>query len=159
VATFLHRLGRACYDRRWLVLAAWLVVLAAVGGSAAAFSKPFTSDVTIPGLESTEAYGTVQQRFGGGSSGDAATARVVVEVPAGQRVSDPADAQRLGALVQQLGRLPQVAAVSNPLDPARPTVSPDLRAAYVYFDNDQAGFAAKNALELKNMTAENEKKH
>lgn len=29
--------------------------------------------------------------------------------------------------------------------------SKDLRQIYVYFDNDQAGFAAKNALELKKM--------
>jgi uncharacterized protein YecE (DUF72 family) len=26
-----------------------------------------------------------------------------------------------------------------------------LRAAYVYFDNDQAGYAAANAMELKRM--------
>jgi uncharacterized protein YecE (DUF72 family) len=27
-----------------------------------------------------------------------------------------------------------------------------LKAVYVYFDNDQAGFAVKNAVELKSMT-------
>lgn len=32
--------------------------------------------------------------------------------------------------------------------------SPELKAAYVYFDNDQAGYAAANALELKRMLAE-----
>ncbi|TXR56055.1 MMPL family transporter [Quadrisphaera setariae] len=132
MATFLQRLGRACHSRRWLVLAVWLVVLAAVGGSAAAFSKPFTADVTIPGLESTKALSTLQERFGAAAAGgDGATARVVVQVPQGQTVTDPADAQRIGQLVAELGELPQVEGVSNPFDQASPTVSPDLRAAYV----------------------------
>ncbi len=29
-----------------------------------------------------------------------------------------------------------------------------LRAVYVYFDNDQAGYAARNALELKRLVEE-----
>lgn len=128
----LQRLGRACSSRRWLVLAVWLVVLAAVGGAAAAFSKPFTADVTIPGLESTRALTTLDERFGAAAGGgDGATARVVVELPEGQSVTDPANAQRLGALAAELGQLPQVVSASNPLDQANPTVSPDLRAAYV----------------------------
>ncbi len=130
MATFLQRLGRACYSHRWVVLTVWLVVLAAVGGSAAAFSKPFSSSVTIPGLESTEALGTVQERFGTGG-GDDASARVVVELPEGQSITDPANAQRLTALVTQLGQLPQVTAVSDPLSQTNPTVSQDLRAAFV----------------------------
>jgi uncharacterized protein YecE (DUF72 family) len=32
--------------------------------------------------------------------------------------------------------------------------SPTLTTAYVYFDNDQSGFAAKNALELRRLTGE-----
>lgn len=132
MATFLQRLGRACHSRRWLVLAVWLVVLVAVGGSAAAFSKPFTADVTIPGLESTKALSTLQERFGAAAGGGGgATARVVVELPQGQALTDPAQAQRLGQLVAELGKLPQVQGVSNPLDRSNPTVSPDLRAAYV----------------------------
>jgi len=133
VSFLLQRLGRACSSRRWLVLSVWLVVLVAVGGAAAAFGKPFTADVTIPGLESTRALTTVDERFGGAAGGgdDGATARVVVELPEGQTVTDPANAQRLGALAAELGQLPQVVAASNPLDQANPTVSPDLRAAYV----------------------------
>ncbi len=132
VSFLLQRLGRACSSRRWLVLAVWLVVLAAVGGAAAAFGKPFTADVTIPGLESTRALTTLDERFGAAAGGgDGATARVVVELPEGQTVADPANAQRIGALAAELGQLPQVVAASDPLDQANPTVSPDLRAAYV----------------------------
>ena len=29
----------------------------------------------------------------------------------------------------------------------------DLRSVYVYFDNDQAGYAAQNAIELKRMVS------
>ena len=36
---------------------------------------------------------------------------------------------------------------------ADPGVAAGLRAVYVYFDNDQAGYAVENALELKRLLA------
>ena len=49
MATFLYRLGRLAARRAWLTLAAWVAVLAALGGLVAGFATPPTSQITIPG--------------------------------------------------------------------------------------------------------------
>jgi RND superfamily putative drug exporter len=51
MATVLYRLGRASFRHRWLVLVLWIVVLGALGGAAAAFKGPTSSDFTMPGTE------------------------------------------------------------------------------------------------------------
>jgi RND superfamily putative drug exporter len=49
MASMLYRLGRWCADHVKTVVAAWLIVLAALGGAAAGFGTPPTPEVTIPG--------------------------------------------------------------------------------------------------------------
>ena len=49
MASLLHRLGRWCADHHWWTIAAWVAVLALVGGTAATFSKPLTTEFSIPG--------------------------------------------------------------------------------------------------------------
>ncbi|MCE0486146.1 MMPL family transporter [Ornithinimicrobium sediminis] len=49
MASLLHRLGRWCADHHWTTIAAWVAVLVLVGGSAAVFSKPLTTEFSIPG--------------------------------------------------------------------------------------------------------------
>ena len=48
MATFLYRVGRWCADHVKTVIAAWLIVLAALGGGAATFGTSPTPEVTIP---------------------------------------------------------------------------------------------------------------
>ncbi|MHA3700928.1 MMPL family transporter [Jatrophihabitans sp. YIM 134969] len=127
MATLLHRLARACFDRRGLVLVVWLIVLAGVGAAAATLSGPTTRQFDIPGQESTAAIAQLPQLFPGSGAG-LATARLVFEAPAGREVTEYASAIRTA--VDELGTAPQVAAASDPLDPATPAVSPDRRAAY-----------------------------
>ncbi len=49
MASLLYRLGRWCAHRPWLTMGAWVAVIAIVAGSAATFSKPLTSEFSIPG--------------------------------------------------------------------------------------------------------------
>lgn len=51
MATYLYRLGRLAARRAWAFVLAWILVLAGVGGAAAAFSKPLSTEITIPGTE------------------------------------------------------------------------------------------------------------
>jgi RND superfamily putative drug exporter len=128
VATVLYRLGRAAFRQRAIVLAIWLLALVGLGAGAVALSGKTVNTFSIPGQESTTALDLIDKRFGAGSSG--ATARVVILVPEGAKVTDPDQAARVAQLVQKLKTLPGVADASNPFDPQAPTVSQDLRAAF-----------------------------
>ncbi|QFZ19101.1 MMPL family transporter [Saccharothrix syringae] len=128
MATLLHRLGLASVRHRGPVVVAWLLVLLGIGVAAATLSDKTVSTFEIPGQESTTALDVVGEKFGGDAAG--AEAQVVVEAPDGGAITDPATAERVTALVGELGRLPGVASATNPLDPAAPVVSADRRAAY-----------------------------
>ena len=128
MATFLHRLGLGAVRHKALVMVAWLVALIAFGVGAATLSGTTVNTFSIPGQESTTALQLIRERFGAASAG--ANAQVVMEAPNGGKITDPANAARVAAVVAKLGKLPGVAAASNPLDPRAPTVSSDQRAAF-----------------------------
>ncbi len=129
MATALYRLGAACARRAVLVIVVWLLALVAVGAAAAGLRGTTVNTFDIPGLESTQALGRLQDTFPGAGS-TTATARVVFEVPAGQAVTDPQRAAAVAATVQRLTGADGVTAASDPFDATAPTVSPDRRAAF-----------------------------
>ncbi|MEV6300208.1 MMPL family transporter [Actinoplanes sp. NPDC051861] len=128
MATLLHRLGLASVRHRIIVTLAWLLALVAVGVGAATLSGSTANTFSIPGQESTTALDLMKDKFGAASAG--ATVQVVFEAPAGQKVTDPANAAQIAQVVGNLGKLPGVVAASNPLDPQAPAVSQDQGAAY-----------------------------
>ncbi|MEW1957155.1 MMPL family transporter [Kineococcus sp. NPDC059986] len=128
MATFLHRLGRASFRHKGLVIAVWVLLLALGGVGAATLSGKTVNTFEIPGQESTTALRIIGQEFGATAEG--ASAQVVLEVPAGQKITAPDNAAKVAGVVQALNALPGARGATNPLDQAAPTVSPDLRAAY-----------------------------
>lgn len=54
MATWLYRLGRFAARRAWVVISAWVLVLAIVGGSAALFMGTMSNNFTIPGTETQQ---------------------------------------------------------------------------------------------------------
>ena len=128
MATLLYRLGLGSARHRIVVIVAWLVALAAVAVGAATLAGTTVSTFKIPGQESTIALDLMTEKFGAASAGG--SAQVVMEAPAGGKITDPATAAKVGQVVGELTRLPGVAAATNPLDPRAPTVAPDQSAAY-----------------------------
>ena len=128
MATLLHRLGLASVRHKALVMVAWLVALVALGAGAATLSGKTVNTFEIPGQESTTALQLMRERFGAASAG--ANAQVVFEAPAGGKVTDPAVAGQVAAVVGKLAQLPGVVSATNPLDPKSPVVSRDQGAAY-----------------------------
>jgi putative drug exporter of the RND superfamily len=128
MATLLYRLGMGSARHRVVVIVAWLVALAAVAVGAATLSGTTVSTFKIPGQESTIALDLMTKKFGSASAGG--SAQVVLEAPAGGKITDPATAGKVAQVVGGLGRLPGAANVSNPLDPNAPAVSPDRSTAY-----------------------------
>jgi RND superfamily putative drug exporter len=111
MATLLYRLGRASFRRRKLVVALWLVLLAALGGAALAFQGPSSSDFTMPGTESQRAIDALQREFPEASG---ATGTIVVGAPAGGTLADPALKPAVEGLVKEASALPGVLGAVDP---------------------------------------------
>jgi len=126
VATFLYRLGRFSFRRRALVAAVWAAVLVALGLGALTLSGQLSNSVTIPGTESQRAIDQLTEKFPQANAGGA-TARVVIEAPAGTTVTDAKGKAAVEALVGQLKTAPKVAAVVDPFQAQ--SISPDRRVA------------------------------
>ena len=128
MARLLFRLGSGAHRHRLAVVLVWVLVLIGAGVGSATLAGSTTSSFNIPGQESTTALDLIDREFGSGAGG--ATAQVVVKAPAGQTLTDGPAAAEVAALVKTLNGLPGVASATNPLDPARPTVSPDRSTGY-----------------------------
>jgi RND superfamily putative drug exporter len=120
MATLLHRLGRACFGRRGLVVAVWLLLLALMGGAAAAFMGTTTNAFRMPGTESQRAMDALQKQFP-----QAAGATGTVVVTSDEKLT-PAD---VAPVVKDAAAIPDVVAAMDPFQ-AR-SVSQDGRYALV----------------------------
>ncbi|GHF84813.1 RND superfamily putative drug exporter [Amycolatopsis bartoniae] len=128
MATALYRLARFSFRRRRLVTAVWAAVLIVLGLGALTLSGQLTNSVTIPGTESQRAIDHLKERFPQASVGGA-TARVAIEAPAGQKLTDPVNQPTVEQLVNALKTAPKARTVSDPFQTKM--VSPDGRVALV----------------------------
>ncbi|MEU0119693.1 MMPL family transporter [Streptomyces bobili] len=127
MATFLYRVGRLAFRRRWYVALVWAAVLAAVG--LGAVKAPGASDerFSMPGIESQKAFDLMEQRFPGVSA-DGATARVVFVAPGGEKVTAADNRRAVEDAVADLADGPQVASAADPF--GAQAVSEDGTTAY-----------------------------
>ncbi|KUM40410.1 MMPL family transporter [Arthrobacter sp. EpRS71] len=128
MASFLYRLGKFSYRRRWLVISIWLAVMVAVGGSAAAFHGTMSNNFTIPGTETQQMADKLKEALPESSGGSAS---VVFE--AGESGFDQAKKDAVAAALTKLQDLPEVQAVVNPF------------TTQEQVDNGAAGIAAGEA--------------
>ncbi|MDQ3787734.1 MAG: MMPL family transporter [Actinomycetota bacterium] len=114
MATFLYRLGRASFRRRWLVTGIWTVLLIAVGIGAFGLSGTMSNAVSIPGTESQQAIDHLKKTFPEANVGGG-TARVVLQAPEGETflTSKPAQAE-VAKVVTALNAAPEVVGATDP---------------------------------------------
>jgi uncharacterized membrane protein YdfJ with MMPL/SSD domain len=156
VATFLYRLGRFSFRQRRLVLMLWIAVLAVVGIGAMGASSKTTDTFSIPGTQSQQALDLLKKEFAQASA-DGATARVVFEAPAGQKLTSGAQKAEVESLVAGLGKAHQVKTVADPYTGG--TVSKDgtigyAQVTYRVADTDVTDQARTD---LKNIAAQGER--
>ncbi|WP_406472583.1 MMPL family transporter [Streptomyces sp. NBC_01615] len=127
MATFLYRLGRLAFRRRWFVALIWVAVLGAVGfGAATAPAAPDASN-SMPGIESQKAFDLMEQRFPGAKA-DGASARVVFVAPDGQKVTASENKAAIEKFVSEAADGSQVASAVSPFQAK--AVSKDASTAY-----------------------------
>ncbi|WP_405662222.1 MMPL family transporter [Streptomyces sp. RK9] len=114
MATFLHRIGRTAFRRRWLVVLLWALVLGAVGVAAANGSGPQTTNVTLPGTEAQRANDLLEKQFPAANA-DGANARVVLRAPAGEKIDSADNRAALKATLADVRKSSaHIAKVSDP---------------------------------------------
>ncbi|GAA2715220.1 MULTISPECIES: MMPL family transporter [Streptomyces] len=126
MATFLYKLGRLAYRRRWYVALIWVLLLVLAGAGAATAGKS-NDNFSIPGTEAQKAFDLLEKRFPG-QKADGATARIVFQAPEGQKITEPKNKAAVEKVVAQLGG-PQVASVADPFT-AQAVSKKDARTAY-----------------------------
>ncbi|MGW0839107.1 MMPL family transporter [Streptomyces sp. NPDC002787] len=127
MATFLHRLGRLAFRKRWYVTLLWVAVLGAVGLGALKAPGAADEEFAMPGIESHKAFDLLEQRFPGVTA-DGATARVVFVAPSGEKVTAAENKKAIEETVAELADGSQVASAVDPFQ-AR-AVSQDGSTAY-----------------------------
>ncbi|SOE62451.1 putative drug exporter of the RND superfamily [Streptomyces sp. OV198] len=127
MATFLYRLGRTAFRRRWYVALIWVAVLGAVGfGAATAPAAPDPNN-SMPGIESQKAFDLMEQRFPGAKA-DGANARIVFVAPDGQKITAAENKKTIDKLVDQAADGAQVASAVSPFQAN--AISKDATTAY-----------------------------
>ncbi|MFF3654440.1 MMPL family transporter [Streptomyces olivochromogenes] len=127
MATFLYRLGRTAFRRRWYVALIWVAVLGAVGfGAAKAPAAPDPNN-SMPGIESQKAFDLMEQRFPGAKA-DGANARIVFVAPDGQKITAAGNKKTIDKLVDEAADGSQVAGAVGPFQAK--AISKDATTAY-----------------------------
>ncbi|MGI5427261.1 MMPL family transporter [Streptomyces sp. CA-179760] len=127
MATFLYRVGRLAFRRRWYVALVWAAVLAAVGLGALKAPGAVDEEFSMPGIESQKAFDLMEQRFPGATA-DGATARVVFIAPGGEKVTAAENKEAIEKAVSGLGDGAQVASAVDPFQAK--TISKDGSTAF-----------------------------
>ncbi|NUP18941.1 MAG: MMPL family transporter [Streptomyces sp.] len=127
MATFLYKLGRLAFRRRWYVALIWLATMAGVVLAASQAKGTSDERFSMPGIEAQQAYDLAQERFPG-TTVDSASAQVVFVAPEGQKVTASDNRAAVEKAVAELADGPQVDRVDDPFQSE--AVSKDGSTAY-----------------------------
>ncbi|MFD9195320.1 MMPL family transporter [Streptomyces phaeochromogenes] len=112
MSTFLYRLGRFSYRRKWTVIIGWLMVLCALGGAALTLMKPFVAGTSIPGTEAQRALDVLGKEFPSG--GDRVTGKIVFQTAQGKKVTAGEEGEAVRAATDRVAKTAGVDAVTTP---------------------------------------------
>ncbi|MFI9720582.1 MMPL family transporter [Streptomyces sp. NPDC052396] len=126
MATFLYKLGRLAFRRRWYAALIWVVLLVLAGTGAATASKSTNDSFSIPGTEAQHAFDVLADRYPG-MKADAASARIVFKAPDGQKITAKPNKAKVEKVVGELTG-PQVDRADSPF--VSKTISKDGTTAF-----------------------------
>ena len=129
MTSVLYRLGGLCVRRRWIVLAVWLVVVAALAIVARTVGPNVNDNLTLPGTDSQRATDLLAARFPSQANG---TNPVVMTAPKGAKLTDDRYASAIDSAVSAFRRDADVRSATSPLSQAgKAYLSDDERIGYI----------------------------
>jgi len=132
-------LARLCYRRRWLVLAAWIVLFLGINIASQSFGSAFANSFSLPGTNSTHALSLLQSGFKS-KSGD--VDQIVFQATSGSIASHEKTIQ---SVVAKVDKLDNVANVVSPFVGGSLQISKDGKIAYAVVYFSKAAFKLTNA--------------
>jgi len=124
VSTYLYRLARWCFHHRRLVLSGWLLAVVVVVVLSVLGHGTENNNITIPGTESQQVVDLLETKIPAFSG---AQTQVVFASNGQQKVTSADYAAGIQKAVKQMGAVPQVAEVKDPI--LAGSVSPDGKVA------------------------------
>ena len=103
-------LARWCFRHRFVVIAAWLLILVGLGAASTVIGSSFSDKFTLPGTQSTKANELLASQFKN-SAGDSDT--IVLHAKTG-KVTDAGIESAVTATLAQIAKAPQVGSVGSP---------------------------------------------
>lgn len=129
MSSLLYALGRWAARARFLVLGAWVLVLALLGAGAAFLAQGANAPITIPGTESQAAIDTLGRTFPEVSG---SSARIIVVAAEGAQVDEEPYRQAIIDAADELAGIEDVSGVSTPFaELAASGLSDDAGAALI----------------------------
>ena len=121
-------LAQWCFRHRFLVVAAWLVVLASLAAGSTAMGTRYNEGFSLPGTDSNSALDLLKSSGMSAQSGDVDT--IVIHDATGS-VTDTDVAPKVAAALATIAKLPSVGSVRSPYTAGGASqVSPDKHTAY-----------------------------
>ncbi|MFB4194444.1 MMPL family transporter [Streptomyces carpaticus] len=115
MATFLYKLGRLSFRRRWLVVSVWMALLVAIGAASATAGDPAEEEFSLPGTEAQQAFDLLEREFPQANA-EALSTKVVFQAPEGQDLSDPANQAIVQSVIDELTTGDKVISVTDPYE-------------------------------------------
>ncbi|MFJ7116488.1 MMPL family transporter [Streptomyces albogriseolus] len=125
MASRLYTWARWAVRRRGRVVAAWLLLLAVVGGLGITLHGKATTEFSVPGIESQKAQDLLEEKFPEAAGG---VVRVVLAAPEGSTLTETKTAAAVEASLKKAAAVSGVVDVSDPLKAK--TVSQHLRIGF-----------------------------
>jgi uncharacterized membrane protein YdfJ with MMPL/SSD domain len=106
----MHRLGALCVRRKWIVVAAWVVVVLAVGAAVYQYGRQTTNDITLPGTGYQASADMLRQEFPPQQNG---ASPLVFHVESG-KLTDPARKKAVEDVLAAIEAMPETYSVFSP---------------------------------------------
>jgi putative drug exporter of the RND superfamily len=116
----LYAIGRWCSRHHWLVIGAWVVAAIALVAISSASGSKTSENLTLPGSGSTQATELLEENLPEQAYG---SNPLVLEAPAGTKLSEPKYAKAVEETAANLEKLPEVNSAMSPLAPGAQTLS------------------------------------
>ncbi len=111
-----RRLGKWCFEHRRTVVLVWILGIFVFGGVMSAVGTAYSSDFTLPDVESKRGFDILEDEFPGQAVGGGITGNIVWLTAEGVEVTDPEVREPMEAFLAEVAELDGVESVTSPFE-------------------------------------------